>query len=75
MIEYKEEKGVKCIDVEDGLLLILLEDRLKMEIMKLNEFYILPLPIKDIEYFQFANEQVFLRTSQHVHKFSLQKAK
>ena len=75
LIEYREEKGLKCIYVKDGLMIMLLEGSLKIENMKLNESYTFPLPVKEVEFFQPAGEHFFFRTSQHVHKFLLQIAK
>lgn len=72
LLSFREEKGVKCIDVFGTALFILLENELKVKWMKEDKTSIIPLPMEGIEGFVFSNQQFYLRTSQHVHKFDLQ---
>ena len=62
LIEFKEEKGVKSIDVNDKVLFILIEKELKMHLSKFDTYYTVPLPVEGIVDFRFRNQQFFLRT-------------
>lgn len=75
LLEFMPLEGVKFIDVKDDILFVLMDNEIKLIMTKLDDELAIPLPKEDIREFIFSNQHFYLRTSQHVHKFTVQISK
>lgn len=72
LLNHYDQESINRIDARGQTLYMLFEKVLKRTIYETNYQQTIPLPIEGITDFRYSNQYYYFRTSQHVHKFSLQ---
>jgi hypothetical protein len=72
LLNHYDQDSINKVDVREQVLYMLFDKILKRTIYESDYQQIIPLPMEGITDFRYSNQHYYFRTSQHVHKFSLQ---
>ena len=72
LLEHQEREMINRVDATGNFLFMLFDHVMKVSLIDGDSELIIPLPMEDIVDFRYSNQHYYFRTSQHVHKFSLQ---